>query len=223
MRERLLARARADLRGAAASRGAPGSTGVARPPARTRGIPNRWRATRPAAPWILALAATVLVAVTGLVVSGRPRCDVEDALARQTEAVGTMSAQTAALRRELAERDRLLDALVGSDVASIQLTSPGAQAPRATMYWNWVTDAWTFIARGLPAPASGRAYQLWLITRDGPVSVGVVRPDASGGVEAYAELALDRADLRGVAVTEEPEGGAPQPTGRVVLEGSASL
>ena len=64
--------------------------------------------------------------------------------------------------------------------------------------------------RGLRAPASGRSYELWLIPASGrPQAVAVFTPDADG-----TKLLVVGQDIRGsrLAVSDEPEGGSPQPT-----------
>ncbi len=65
----------------------------------------------------------------------------------------------------------------------------------------------------MPSLPSGRDYQLWSITPDGPVSVGLMRgnPDIRKFTVVDATTAL--------AVTNEPRGGSPTPTGTPVVSG----
>jgi anti-sigma-K factor RskA len=70
-------------------------------------------------------------------------------------------------------------------------------------------------ARGIAMPASGRAYQLWMVPKSGkgaPISAGVYMPDANGGVLTVAPPPADMSDMAALAVTDEPSGGSPQPT-----------
>lgn len=75
-----------------------------------------------------------------------------------------------------------------------------------------------FHAYGLPQAEPGTTYQLWYIPDGGnPVSAGVFAVDFNGeatvqvdGVPAAERIAL-------WAVTVEPEGGSPQPTGTMVI------
>jgi anti-sigma-K factor RskA len=64
-------------------------------------------------------------------------------------------------------------------------------------------------------------YQVWLVTDNQKISAGTFRPDAEGKTFMHARYALDRNALRSVAITEEPEGGMPAPTGPMVVAGSA--
>jgi anti-sigma-K factor RskA len=69
------------------------------------------------------------------------------------------------------------------------------------------------IAEGLPPTPVGQTYQMWLLGEGhDPTSVGTM------GAEPVRQ-AVPIADLTGsdrIAVTIEPEGGSPQPTGEVV-------
>jgi anti-sigma-K factor RskA len=71
----------------------------------------------------------------------------------------------------------------------------------------------------LPPLQPGRTYQVWLLTAGMPVSAGLLTPDAAGrstGVYAVPQAGVMPT---GIALTEEPEGGLPQPTGQPILVG----
>lgn len=71
-----------------------------------------------------------------------------------------------------------------------------------------------------PAP-SGKSYQLWLVPDSGaPVSAGLVEANQETGA-AVAHLPQGLA-AKAFAVTLEPAGGRPQPTGPKVLVGAVS-
>jgi anti-sigma-K factor RskA len=89
------------------------------------------------------------------------------------------------------------------------------------MYWAPATDSGVFVGNDLPAPPAGRTYQLWLVTGEARISAGTFTPSADGTVLVRATYALPRDALRAVAVTVEAEGGAPQPTGEMVLVSAA--
>ena len=76
-----------------------------------------------------------------------------------------------------------------------------------------------FWAFHLPAPAPGKTYQLWWIGSAGPVSAGTFDVDSRG--QGRLEIGrVDRPeDIQAWAVTVEPAGGVPQPTGAMVLKG----
>jgi anti-sigma factor RsiW len=66
---------------------------------------------------------------------------------------------------------------------------------------------------GMPAAEPGRDLQLWSITPAGPVSAGVMRGDG----EWHKFEAADAATA--FAVTDEPQGGSPEPTGEPIVTG----
>jgi anti-sigma-K factor RskA len=61
-------------------------------------------------------------------------------------------------------------------------------------------------------------YQLWVVTGGTPISVGLLAPDASGGGTAFFSAPPDMPDPLAMAVTLEPAGGGPAPTGDPYLE-----
>jgi anti-sigma-K factor RskA len=71
-----------------------------------------------------------------------------------------------------------------------------------------------------PAP-SGKSYQLWLVPSSGPpVSAGLVDANQQNG--AVVVRLAPGLEPKAFAVTLEPYGGRPQPTGPMVLVGAAS-
>jgi anti-sigma-K factor RskA len=172
-------------------------------PARTRQLP-----------WWLAAAASVAFAVATYkaIQTGQER----DAL--RTELV-TESMRSSALKDSLAERERTLLAMAGADVKVVELVANNRR-PNARMFWAQSTNTWTMFAHNMPAPPRGRTYQLWLITREGTrISAGTFMPDQSGSAVVTAQYPLASDALQMIAVTEEPSGGVPQPTGEVLIAG----
>ncbi|MEO8130141.1 MAG: anti-sigma factor [Bryobacteraceae bacterium] len=74
----------------------------------------------------------------------------------------------------------------------------------------------------LPALPAGREYQLWMLRSSGPaiVSAGVFRSSDRKAEFQVADPALLNS-LTSFAVTEEPAGGSPKPTGHKLLIGLA--
>ncbi len=109
--------------------------------------------------------------------------------------------------------------LTASDVRRIDLagqkSAPGA-AGRA--FWSRSRQRLVVTADNLPSLATGRTYQLWVIPPGkNPVSMGVLDVEPGGRVVTVAST--DVAAVATVAVSEEPAGGVPQPTGPLVLAG----
>ena len=66
---------------------------------------------------------------------------------------------------------------------------------------------------------AGRVYQLWFVTAGPPVSAALVTPDAAGRVEAMMP-SPDGVEPTAFALTVEPAGGSPGPTGAMLLVGA---
>ncbi|HVG08043.1 MAG TPA: anti-sigma factor [Thermoanaerobaculia bacterium] len=147
------------------------------------------------------------------------------------------------LERLAAERDRLAQQVSGLDqqlgLAQSEanrmaeslaiITSPGSRAvvlaglrpsPNAKghTFVNPERGKAVFYAFDLPALTPDKTYQLWWIEGGKPVSAGVFNVDQRGTGSVRVERA-PRGETDAWAVTVEPAGGVPQPTGEMVLKG----
>jgi anti-sigma-K factor RskA len=89
-------------------------------------------------------------------------------------------------------------------------------APGATVSVELNDEEGRLMARGLPAPAGGRVYQVWL-KRDGHApqpTAALFMPSHDGAATASVPGSMEGIDQ--VIVTDEPDGGSPQPTGDVL-------
>lgn len=176
---------------------------------------------RPVATWLgLALAASLI----GVAVLARNRAALSHALVTARDSVAAVQDSVSALqtaRATLAARDELLERLTGPQTVVVSLAASGGPAASALMFWNRASNTWTMYARNMPAPEPGKTYELWLVTPTAKIPAGTFSPSASGTAVVEATYALDPDALRAVAVTEEPAGGVPQPTGPVVIVGQA--
>jgi anti-sigma-K factor RskA len=222
LRARLLARARADRE--ASTGAAPGAVSpMAAPVADERTEPDviplararEARAHHPGAGWLAAAASILLLlAVGAYALSLRGRYEAE------RERAASLQAEREELARALGERDATIAELSNPSVRVIDLASTRQQAPSGRMYWDPRTDRWTFFAQNLPRLRPGRDYQLWLITPAGPIGAGTFKPARDGRAAVQATYRLPPGQLRAVAVTEEPEGGLPQPSGTPIIVGT---
>jgi len=74
----------------------------------------------------------------------------------------------------------------------------------------------------LPPPVSGKSYQLWLVPMNGaPISAGVFNP-AEGEMSSMMAKVPAGISAKTFAVTLEPAGGMPAPTGPMILVGPVS-
>ena len=171
----------------------------------------------------LAVAATIVAvaSMAGLAVVMRDRDTIEASLREQ--ATTTSQARTTAdsLRSALMSRDSLIAGMTGKNVAMMTLTASGTRQPMGHMFWDQAHNMWTLVAHDMPALKSGRTYQLWLMTAKTKINAGTFTASASGDAMMRTMYPLTPADLKAVAVTDEPAGGMPQPTGSMVMVAQA--
>ena len=216
---------RARVVDAARAAGAPAASGPARPAA----APDMLAAARAArdarrphraagARWLPWLAAA-LALVAALGAGGRWRGERAARLAAEGALARALAAQRDSLAGALAARDSLLAALLDPDVQVARLAATGA-APSVRVHWQRRGGVVVLTAAALPVPAAGRTYQLWGIDRGGaPQGLGTFVPAADGGARVVLRVPTGAA-MDVVAITEEPAGGSPRPTGAPILSGT---
>jgi anti-sigma-K factor RskA len=170
----------------------------------------------------LAVAASIAAVALGLYsLSLRERVgDLENRLreanARVAEAQGDLQIARAAADRA----NQLAAVLEAPDVRRIELAGQkGAPSAAGRAFWS-PSRGLVFTATNLPPVSPGRQYQLWVIPPGGkPISAGLLDLQ-SGGIATVLVDARTAASVQTVAVTVEPAGGVPQPTGEMVLAGT---
>lgn len=76
------------------------------------------------------------------------------------------------------------------------------------------------LVSNVPAPGEGRTYQLWIIDDGKAVSMGTFEVDREGNQMMKIKSMPEPTETSRFAVTLEPEGGMPHPTGSIYLSGS---
>jgi anti-sigma-K factor RskA len=164
----------------------------------------------------LAVAAAVLVAVVLL----NQLRSATQALAQANQKLGAATAALDTAQAKIAQANREIAALTGPNTSVVGLSTQGAAEATALMFWDKTNNSWSFYAHHMPQPPAGKTYQIWLLTPNQKISAGTFTPAADSTVEVHATYALPKDALKGVAVSEEPAGGVPQPTGRIVIVGT---
>jgi anti-sigma-K factor RskA len=114
----------------------------------------------------------------------------------------------------------VLELLTAPDTAKVTLVAGEAHpAPQGKVFYH-PQKGLLFYAANLPALPSGKTYQLWLVpTHGNPISAGIFQTDAHGNGEVLLPQLPVGVAAKAFAVTVEPAGGVPQPTGPKVLVG----
>lgn len=124
------------------------------------------------------------------------------------------------LRTEVAEQRREAEVLQaqanGSESYELEGSGLAADARGEVMMAG--DGRAVLVAEGLPPAPEGKVYEAWVL-RDGmPEPAGTFEPREGGSAAATVEGSVEGAEA--VAVTVEPAGGSPMPTGDPVLTAS---
>lgn len=134
-----------------------------------------------------------------------------------------LEAQLNAAKATVSQDNATLQAYAGvvaaPDTVSVTLQQQAGGPPgQAHVLYNERMGLAVYSGQISPAPA-GKSYQLWLVPASGaPVNAGLVAANQQSG-PVVVQLAQGLA-AKAFAVTLEPEGGRPQPTGPKVLVGA---
>lgn len=135
--------------------------------------------------------------------------------------VARLKSETARLETDLASKAKdiawLHDPRV--QIALLKGLKDSPQA-RARMLWNPGSKQGVLLVDGLPPLPLEKSYQLWVFAKDVPLPAGTFGTGADGrGVVDLAALESLGGDPSKFAVSVEPKGGVPKPTGAIVLLG----
>jgi anti-sigma-K factor RskA len=152
-------------------------------------------------PWWLATAATLFLALWGWREFGI-RVARERLQSQQAE-IMRLSEENARLTQR-ASQTRTID-LAGQEIsprASAKVFLQPDQRRAVVFFYD------------LPANATDKTYQLWLVRagQTTPESLGVFDMNSSGRASMVVNDLPSAEDIKGLAVTLEPRGGAPQPS-----------
>lgn len=184
------------------------SSPSARPPdaARRQPSPLLWGA----------LAASILVAI-GLGVRSRR---IGNELTQRDSTIAEQVRMLAEQGQRLATSDSTLASLLSPGVQLVQLTASGDPKPQIQLFWDRRRHTAVLHASNLKPVPQGRTYQLWFI-KDGKPVPSVTFGVAPAGEALVPQVAVPtEGQLSAAAVTEEPEGGSPQPTTPILLVGT---
>ncbi len=163
-------------------------------------------------PWPLTLAGATAVAAAVVVYLGWRINALDRELAQRSQ-------ELAALRTQVAQQREVLTILRAPETKAVSL---GGLKPSPTaegrMWWLRGVGG-VLVANGLPMTPPGKTYQLWAIAGGKPVSAGIFDVDQNGSATLQVKTppAMDTVDV--FAVTLEPAGGLPQPSGEMYLAG----
>ena len=167
-----------------------------------------------------AAAASIVAALVGVALGGRVasrRADI--ALAALRGQIERQNEELAALHQQIRAAQDSIRLVSAPGVVVADLAGQGDRATAAArVFWDRQGDRWQLSTANLPPAGPGKTYQLWLITATAKISAGTF--EATGElVTGAVRLPEGSGPVVAAAVTDEPAGGSPQPTGTILLLG----
>ena len=165
----------------------------------------------------VAVAALLAASVTAIVILIPARREIDALrgnLAAARDAMQELEAR--AIHAEATLRS------MGSPATRMTALEAAGPHPDATgrLFWDESKGTWHAFFSQMKPTRPGRTYELWLITADQrKVPAGTFDVGADGEASLVVTPPKDLGVLTLAAVTEEPAGGVPQPTGAILLVG----
>jgi anti-sigma-K factor RskA len=141
-------------------------------------------------------------------------------MARMNEQMSTLRADVTTARERAARYDHIAEVL-GSDQLAIRQLAPLAQdlPYRGLVYLDPLSGTGMLTCHDMPPIEQGRAYQVWFMRGNTPVSAGLVWPDRAGNGYALIQVPSDLQNFDSIGMSEEPGTGSVWPTGQRVIGG----
>jgi anti-sigma-K factor RskA len=133
-----------------------------------------------------------------------------------------LAGEAAMLKADIDREQRFLAMLRDPATALVALSGlEPAPSARARIVWNENAGGF-LVADGLPPTPAGKVYQLWAsVGKNPPVPAGVFNVDAKGAGSLRVPPLTGVGKVDVFAVTLEPAGGLPAPSGRMYLAGKS--
>ena len=148
-------------------------------------------------------------------------------IGRQKLALVTSRHHIVALEDSLSQKNAMLDVIRSKDMHLVVMSGLDVNPSGfGKVLWDPVRKI-AVLQVSLPAEASDKDYQLWVIRDKKPVDAGVFQVSDVGSNGSLYKIdhlvETDKNHINAFAITLEPKGGVPQPTGKMYLLGSTML
>jgi len=134
---------------------------------------------------------------------------------------GLLAVDRIRLERQLADT-RAVDPLMQTTFVTLAPSAPAPADAKATVAWQPGRQSGVIRISNLPAPQSGKDYQLWAIDAEhkDPISAGIVRVDKNGVAQIRFKPVEKAEHVKAFAISLEREGGVPKKEGPILLAGT---
>jgi anti-sigma-K factor RskA len=173
--------------------------------------------TQPQRPWFgyaIAFLSVVIVVALGVYTNDL------------INTVGEQEQRIVELKTELEQQQALLNILQAPLIEMVIMSGQEASpAGYGKILWDPVKKTAFFQVANLPILPTGKEYQLWVIRKEEKVPSGVfaVRGEQEGYFNVMNLDVAAKNDFDAFAITLEPKGGSPQPTGAIYLLGTTAV
>ena len=160
----------------------------------------------------LATAAMILIAVT-----------LWKQNSHLSSTVSQLSGMLEKQRLDYQKVRRVADVLNAPDAAPYLVLPVSVKTlpPSGKAIYSRERNGLVFVASNLGPLPSGKAYELWLVPKQGaPIPAGVFRPDVHGGAVVLNPPLPTGVEAKAFAITIEPEQGSPTPTPPIIMMGA---
>lgn len=163
--------------------------------------------------WVTGFAAVAATIMLVMVVSTNRRLQ---------QLNGELAERVATLQSQIEQQGVRLATLTSPAVRVVTLAGQGTtREANGRIFWDRAQRRWLLYVKDLPQVAGNLSYQLWFVpTAGNPVSATVFNTDAMGSAAVDIPLPDGLPELKAAAVTTEPAGGLPQPSGAFALLGT---
>jgi anti-sigma-K factor RskA len=157
------------------------------------------------------IAAAALALITGYTI--RQVGNQSSQMAELRKQIKLATLQTQALRNQL-DADRMVaSVMMAPESMPLKLMPKDKNMPMVHAYLHPHMGV-AITADQMPSMPAAITLQLWFLPKKGlPMSIAIFRPDAGGQIALVAPVNMPMNEIAALAVTEEPAGGSPQPTG----------
>jgi anti-sigma-K factor RskA len=172
----------------------------------------------------LAAAIAFVALLVGMIVLWRRDTRMRQEIAQLSRQVNTQQRELVRDRDVVGRQREALALLNSPNAKRMELAgSQTAQTARGTFVYDQKTGKAIFMAEGLPATPSDKAYELWFIPKGhSPMAGRVFTVDASGHAMLPENMPPEAMESAVIAITLEPRKGSATPTGAIYLSSPSS-
>lgn len=173
--------------------------------------------------FMMAVAASIaLLIVAGALIIYT--LNLNDTINNQSHIIAQQQTKITNLKHKVQQREALLSILSARTVDLVVMNGTKVNTNGyGKIIWDPEKDRALLQVSNLPTDPKNKDYQLWIMKNNKPIPAGVFSintTDEASFFKIEAIPNLTKQNATAFAITLEPEGGVPQPTGKMYLLGS---